>query len=147
MEWFSNKRTSNAVSKHNKNIMDLYVEQILDSEGNVLYYDIAFETGRLKVVDGIDEIKNRIIVGQNTYLGENYRDTKFGVDYFNNVFGHEVTDTIPQDELKASIINVRGVTALTEFSFTRKEGSRTGDEVAQIQTTEGEINLVTPITI
>jgi len=127
--------------------MDLYVERIVDSEDNFLYYDIAFENGLLKVVDGIDEIKNRIIVGLNTYLGENYRDVTFGVAYYNNVFGHEVTDTIPQDEIKAAIINTRGVTALTEFSFTREAGSRTGTVNAQIQTTAGQIDIVTPITI
>lgn len=127
--------------------MDLFVERVLDSEGNFLYYDIAFELGKLKVVDGIDEIKNRIIVGLNTYINENYRDTTYGVDYFKNVYGLEVFDTIVQDEMKAAIIGTRGVTALTSFSLIRPSGSRTAQLDAQVQTTEGELNLVTPITI
>lgn len=127
--------------------MDLFVEKILDGDGNFLYYDIAFEDGKLKVVDGIDEIANRIIVGLNTYIGENYRDRTFGVDYFNNIYGLEVVDTIVQDEMKAAIINTRGVTALTAFNLTRPPGSRTAQLNAQIQTTEGELNIVTPITI
>jgi len=125
--------------------MDLFIEAIKDSEGNFLHYDIAFENGKLKTVTGINEIANRIIVNLNTYVGENYRDVTHGVDYFNNVYGHEVTDTVTQDELKAAIINTRGVTALTSFNLVRND--RTGNLTAQIQTTEGEINLTTPISL
>lgn len=127
--------------------MDLFVERILSGEGDFLYYDIAFENGRLKTVDGIDEIKTRIIVGLNTYIGENYRDATYGVDYFNNVFGHEVSDTITQDELKAVIINTRGVTAVTAFNISRPAGSRTANLTAQVQTSLGEIELATVISI
>lgn len=125
--------------------MDLFIEKINDSEGNFLHYDIAFESGKLKVVDKINEIANRIIVNLSTYVGENYRDVTHGVDYFNNVFGHEVTETITQDELKSAIINTRGVTALTTFSLVRTR--RTSNLTAQVQTTEGEINLTTPISL
>lgn len=127
--------------------MDLFLEQISDSEGNFLYYDIAFDTGKLKVVDGIDEIGNRYIVNLNTYVGENFRDTSHGVDYFNNIFGKEVTETIPQDELKAAIINTRGNNELVLFDLSRTPGSRTGQLTAQAKTMEGILNLVTPITL
>jgi hypothetical protein len=127
--------------------MDIKLTPIYDSEGKLQYYDFSFTKGKLDVVDGIDEIKQRIIVNLQTYLGENFRDTSHGVDYFNNVFGREVTDTIPQDELKAAIIDTRGVTELKDFSFTRQPGSRTGDLNAQIITTQGELNLVTPIAL
>ena len=127
--------------------MDLFIEKISDSDGNFLYYDIAFATGKLKTVDKINEIANRIIVNLSTYVGENYRDVTHGVDYFNNVFGHETTDVITQDELKAVIINTRGVIELSAFSLTRPENSRTGQLAANVQTTEGEINITTPITL
>lgn len=125
--------------------MDLFIEKINDNDGNLLHYDIAFGTGRLKVVDKINEISNRIIVNLSTYVGENYRDITHGVDYFNNVFGHDVTDTVTQDELKAAIINTRGTTALTSFNLSNN--GRTGNLTAQVQTTEGEINLTTPISL
>lgn len=127
--------------------MDLFIERVLDSEGNLRFYDTAFENGRLKTVTGIDEIANRIIVNLNTYLGENYRDVTHGVDYFNNVFGHDVSETITQDELKAVIINTRGVIAVTAFNLSRPEGSRTANLTAQVQTSLGEIDLTTEITI
>ena len=127
--------------------MDLFVERILNGEGNFLYYDIAFELGKLKTVDGIDEIANRIIVNLNTYVGENYRDVTHGVDYFNNVFGHETSDVVTQDELKRVIINTRGVIELTSFGLTRPAGSRVGQLTANIQTSTGEVNITTPITL
>ncbi len=76
--------------------MDIFVEKIFDGEGNLRYYDIAFAVGKLKVVDGIDEIGNRLLVNLNTYKGENFRNVSHGVDYFNNVFNHEVTYTVTQ---------------------------------------------------
>lgn len=127
--------------------MDLFVERILSGEGNFLYYDIAFENGRLKTVSGINEIKNRIIVNLNTYIGENYRDPSQGVDYFNNVYGHDIAETITQDELKAAIINTRGVVAVTSFNLSRAPGSRTASLAAQVQTSLGEIDLATAIAI
>jgi hypothetical protein len=127
--------------------MDLFVERIYESNGNFKYYDIAFKTGRLKTVTGIDEIANRIIVGLNTYIGENYRDVTYGVDYFNNVYGHEVSDTVTQDELKAVIINTRGVIAITSFNLTRTAGSRVAKLTSQVQTSLGEIELATEISI
>lgn len=127
--------------------MDLFIEKISDSDGNFLYYDIAFETGKLKTVDKINEIANRIIVNLSTYVGENYRDITHGVDYFNNVFGHETTDVITQDELKRVIINTRGVIELSAFNLVRPAGSRVGQLAANAQTTEGEINITTPITL
>ena len=125
--------------------MDLFIEKINDSDGNFLHYDIAFSSGKLKTVSRINEISNRIIVNLNTYVGENYRDVTHGVDYFNNVYGHDVTETVTQDELKAVIINTRGVTALTAFNLVNN--GRTGNLTAQAQTTEGEINLTTPINL
>jgi len=125
--------------------MDLFIEKKFDVNGDFLYFDIAFKNGKLKTVDKIDEIKNRIIVNLNTYLGENYRNVNHGVDYFNNVFGHEMADTITQDELKAAIISTRGVTALTAFNIVKV--GRTGELTAQVHTTVGEINLTTTINI
>lgn len=125
--------------------MDLYIEPIKDNNGVFKYYDIVFDAGKLKVVDKIDEIKNRITVNLNTHVGENYMDTSHGVDYFNNVYNHDVTDTITQDEFKSVIAKTRGVTAILAFSLTRVE--RAATLTAHIQTTQGEIDLTTDIQI
>jgi hypothetical protein len=117
--------------------MDLELEEIADSEGNFLYQDILFTNGRLATVDGIDEIKNRITIGLSIYLGENFTDPSYGTDYFNNVFGREVTDTVVIDELKSNILRTRGVTGLKTFELTRESGSRVAVMTAQVQTSQG----------
>lgn len=125
--------------------MDLKFTPIYNANGAFLYQDISFTLGKLDVVDGIDEIKNRLICNVMTYRGELFTDPTFGTDYFNNVFGKEVTDTELIDEMKASILNTRGVTEIKSFNISRPDGSRDATLTAQVLTTQGEIDLVTPI--
>ncbi len=115
------------------------------NEGEV--YDIEFENGQLQTVDCIEEIAIRYLFGLNVYLGENYVDTTYGVDYHNNVFGHSTDDTVTIDELKAAIIDTRGNNSLDSFSLEKVEGTRTAQLNAQARTTQGEINLTTTINI
>ncbi len=125
--------------------MDLKLQKILDSSGNFLKHDIFFTNGVLQVCDGIDEIGNRLICNLSVYSGENFTDPTFGTDYFNNVLGREVTDTVTIDELKSQILGTRGVTGVKSFDLTRESGSRDATLTSQVQTSDGEINLVTPI--
>ena len=125
--------------------MDLKLELTPDAEGNLTIHDVVFTDGVLQTVDGKEEITNRILCNLSVYLGENFTDPSFGTDYYGNVFGREVTDTVLISELQAAILGTRGVTGLKTFDVTREEGSRTANLVAQVQTTEGEINLTTPI--
>lgn len=125
--------------------MDLKLKSVFGSGGEFLTHDIVFENGRFEGVDKIEEIKNRIICKLSVYLGEMFTDTSFGVDYHNNVFGHEVTDTETIDELKSNTLDTRGVTGIKTFSLTREEGTRLAELSSQVVTTEGEINLTTPI--
>lgn len=125
--------------------MDLKLKSVFASNGIFLTHDIVFENGRFQTVDKIEEIKNRIICKLQVFLGEMFTDTSFGIDYHNNVFGHEVTDTVTIDELKSNILDTRGVTGLKTFSLTRAEGTRLAELVSQVTTTQGEIDLTTPI--
>ncbi|MBU2645878.1 hypothetical protein KKI24_14310 [bacterium] len=127
--------------------MDFKLKQVFDSNGNFSYHDIYFTDGYLEVVEGINEIANRIICGLSVYRGENFVDPSYGVDYHNNVFGREETDPVVIDSLKAAILETRGVTGIKSFELTRAEGTRTANLEAQVETTAGEVALVTPIYI
>ena len=121
---------------------DLKIEKI-EQAGLNIGYDIVFESGRLKIVDGIDEIKNRILMGLNIYRGECFTNPEFGVDYFNNVYGRDITDTILQDALKLGISGNRGVVSID--SFTVLSDGRTANIAANIKTNSGQLQIVTPI--
>lgn len=110
-------------------------------------YDIEFVNGQLQTVTGLQEIAQRYLFGLSVYLGELYIDPSFGVDYFNNVFGRSVTDTVVIDELKAAMIDTRGNEKLESFSLTSVSGMRTANLTAQVKTTQGEVNLTTEINI
>lgn len=128
--------------------MDFEIEQTFDSGGNPLNYDLAFANGRFGTVTGIDEIKNRIILGTSVYLGENFQDTEYGIDYIRNIFGHDVLDPVVIDTLKAGILNTRGVTKLEDFNLSEPDENRMSEETAQIYTTQGIINdLTIPINV
>ena len=110
-------------------------------------YDLEFVDGRLQTVDGLEEIGHRYKFNLSVYEGELYIDPSFGVDYFNNVFGRSVTDTVVIDELKSAIIDTRGNDKLEAFSLTEISGTRTAALTAQAKTTQGEVNLTTVIDI
>lgn len=124
---------------------DFKLEEIYDSNGTFLYHDLVFEDGRFVLSEGIEEIKNRILAGLSTYLGENFTDTTYGTDYHNNVFGRSTDDTVFIDELKNSILNTRGVTGIASFEISEVDSNRTTILTSQVITTEGQINLTTPI--
>ena len=124
---------------------DLKIEAIFNAQGVFLYHDLVIENGRFQQVDGIDEIENRIIAGLQTYLAENYTDTSFGTDYYGNIFGRSTDDTVVIDELKSNILRTRGVTGLKTFVLSTTDSDRTATLTAQVETTQGQIDLVTPI--
>jgi len=123
--------------------MDYKMEPVYDDNGEFRYYDVVIENGRLQMVDGIEEIKNRLICRLMVFRGENFTDTTFGVDYHNNVFGRDVTDQVMIDELKAAILKTRGVKEIVTFDITMED--RTAILRSMVKTTEGEVDLVTPI--
>jgi len=125
--------------------MDLKLELVADAEGNLTKHDLVMENGRLQTVDGINEIENRIICNLSVYLGENFTNPSFGTDYYGSIFGRDVTDTVVIDTLKAVILGTRGVTGLKTFDLAQVDGSRSAALTSQVTTTQGEINLVTPI--
>lgn len=110
-------------------------------------YDIEFVNGRLQAVTGLGEIGQRYLFNLSVHKGENFIDQDFGVDYHNNVFGRDVTDTVAIDELKSGIINTRGNDRLESFSLSEIEGTRTASLEAQAKTTQGNVNLTTTIDI
>jgi len=125
--------------------MDYKMEPVYADNGEFRYYDVVIENGRLQMVDGIEEIKNRLICNLMVFRGENFTDTTFGVDYHNNVFGRDVTDQVMIDEFKAAILKTRGVKEIVTFDITMED--RTAILRSMVKTTEGEVDLVTPITI
>ena len=112
-----------------------------------LPYDIEFVNGKLQTVTGSEEIANRFLFGLSVYRNENPYNVSYGVDYHNNVFGRDTTDTVVIDELKSAILTTRGAVNLKNFSLEPVSGTRTANLTAQAQTTQGEINLTTTINI
>jgi hypothetical protein len=124
--------------------MDLAIERVLDGDGNFLHWDIFFDSGSLQTVSRKLEIANRLICNLSVYIGENFTDVSFGTDYHNNIFGHDVTDIVTIDTLKASALNTRGVISIKTFSLVL-DGDRIGQMTSTVLTTEGEIEITTPI--
>jgi len=123
--------------------MDIKLTRVNDG----VPYDFEFVSGRLATVSGLPEIGQRYLFGLSVYIGENFVETNYGVDYHNNVFGRDVTDTVAIDELKSAIIRTRGNNKLESFSLTEISGTRTARLEAQVKTTQGDVNLTTAVNI
>ncbi len=124
---------------------DFKIKNIVGAGGDFLYQDIVIENGRLQLAEGIDEIKNRVTAGLSVYVGENWNKPEYGTDYHNNVFGRSSDDTVAIDELKAQILKTRGVTGIDTFEITEPDSERGATLSAQVKTTQGNINVTTPI--
>lgn len=93
--------------------------------------------GDFQLVNGIDEIKQHIIVALNTFYTDWLLDYTKGIDYTN---GLRHLDFL-QHDCKSQILGVDGVTGLINFSLTFDKNTLTVNTIAGVNTIYGRVDI------
>ena len=111
-----------------------------------------FNTGSLMVVDGDlvlitdkkDLCRQAVVMTLNTFKGEWFLDTEYGIGYFQSILGHKVSKSSVDLIFQKEILSENGVKELTyfqstfanrQYSLTFRVKVTTGDETDNITIT------------
>lgn len=81
---------------------------------------LVFKNGDLALVDGMDRIKQQVVVGLKIFKGDWYLDYRKGIDYIN---GLKAYPNILKSEIKTAIQEVIDVDNVLDYTF-KVEGQR-----------------------
>lgn len=93
--------------------------------------------GDFQLTEGIEEIKQHIIVALNTFYGDWILDYTKGIDYTR---GMRQTEFLEHDS-KSQILGVDGVTNIINFTLTFDKSTLKVQILAGIQTIYGRIDI------
>lgn len=93
--------------------------------------------GDFQLVDGIEEIKQHIIVALNTFYGDWLLDYTKGIDY---THGMRNLDFL-QHDCKNQILGVDGATNIINFTMTFNRSTLAVEVVAGVQTIYGRVDI------
>lgn len=103
--------------------------------------DLAIESNKFVLIDGRQEIRQRLIHNLKTFLGEWFLDTTLGVPYFQIVFVKGASPALIADVLKSAILSTVGVTTLTRFEPLDLQPNRALIVDFSVKTTQGTIDI------
>lgn len=110
----------------------------------IIMTDIKMENNRLVMrdgdfvlVDGVDEIKQHIIIALNTFYNDWLLDYTKGIDY---AHGMRNTEFLEHD-VKKQLQGIKDVQSVDDFSLTFDRKNLTINITAKIKTKYGNINL------
>ena len=86
--------------------------------------DLDLSTGDVQIFSGIYEIKQRVIITLQFFKGEWFRDTSFGIPYFEQVFGKAQLLSDIRMLIIRAIEGVPNVTKVTQIVLTANTQDR-----------------------
>lgn len=106
--------------------------------------DIKMSNNRLPIIDGdfvltegIEEIKQHIIVALNTFYSDWLLDYTKGIDYTKGLRNHDFL----QHDCKSQILGVDGVTGLINFTLNFDKPTLTVKIVSGVKTIYGRVDI------
>lgn len=118
--------------------MDILLNNDFSSEE---YHDAVFINGPL-TTDGItsipiDVVAQRLSIRLQTFLGEWFINTAYGVPYWQRILGKKVSKTAIDRIFQEQILSERGVREITSFSSTFQ--NRTYDMSFRVRAINGAV--------
>lgn len=83
---------------------------------NLLTGDVDLTNGKMSFVEGVDAIRQKLLVGLRLFLGEWFLDTRAGLPYYERILGKKGRDEIAMI-FKRYILSCDGVTAVSDLVF------------------------------
>jgi photosystem II stability/assembly factor-like uncharacterized protein len=113
------------------------------SDGTIygLQHDIAVEEFELILIDGVEQIRQKLKIRLQFFAGEWYLDTTVGTRYYQDVLIKNPPLSKLQSLFKAVIVGTTGVTELTAFSTTYDPKNRTFALSFTVNTLYGSLSM------
>ncbi len=86
--------------------------------------DLDFSTGNLRLIDGAEEIGQKIGVRLRFFLGEWFADTRLGADHFGITFRKGVSEIERRLLFQKIVAETPGVKSLLSFNFQFNNATR-----------------------
>lgn len=96
--------------------------------------------GNLRCVDGAERVRQQIEFRLSLFRGEWFLDGEFGTPYFSDILGKQVNINAALSVIKQQILEVDGVTKITDFSYRLDNKTRTLSVNCDIHTDYGIVN-------
>lgn len=87
-------------------------------------HDISIKNFDLRILAGADAVRQNILVKLRLFVGEWFLDTEAGTPYLEQILGKRISLAGSIAAIRASILEVDGVDAITEFSYTFDRAQR-----------------------
>lgn len=107
--------------------------------------DIAINDNDLSLVDGGDEVKQRLTQRLRTFLGEWFLDTSLGVPYYEEVLVKSPNGRLAEAAIKAEIRATPGVLDLLAFTFDVDKATRKGTIEFKVRSATGDVGLIVEV--
>jgi hypothetical protein len=103
--------------------------------------DILIDMNKFSLVDGLSEIRQRLIQNLRTFLGEWFLDTTLGVPYHQLIFEKDTPPTVVEDLLKNAILETVGVTGLKSWQRLDLSSTRELRVSFIVSTSQGDLSI------
>lgn len=87
-------------------------------------HDLDLSGFDLHIIEGADRVRQGIITKLRLFTGEWFLDTEAGTPYLEQILGKRISLAGSIAAIRASILEVDGVDAITEFSYTFDRAQR-----------------------
>jgi hypothetical protein len=124
---------------------DLSINLFGNDTDSPIKNDLSFNKMDLLLVDGLDYVKQKLMIRLQFFFGEWYLDTTKGVKYYDEVLIQNPTLSRVQSILKAVISETTGVNKLLSFSADFSRVGRTLDLKFTVDTIYGQVTLTTVV--
>lgn len=108
-----------------------------------LTHDLYLLDNDLVMLDGAERVRQHLAIKLKLWSGEWFLDTEFGTPYTAEVLGKQISLAGSVAALKASILAVNGVQAITRFNFDFNRSARALDVDFDVKTPFGLITYAT----
>ena len=101
--------------------------------------DVDLSTGDYVLVDGVDAVRQSLLIGLQFFLGEWFLDQRVGIPYFEKILGQKPRENIVRSIFRDAILKTPGVASLSSLIVDFDGTTRRLDVSFRAKTVDGEI--------
>ena len=109
--------------------------------------DLLFQKYDLSLIDGLDQIRQKLKIRLQFFYGEWYLDTIQGIKYFDEIFIKNPTLSRVQSILKSAITDTQGVNELLSMNVALDNSERQLTVNFTVNTIYGNTTMSTGVTL